>query len=194
VLLKDAPISVILLGILALLSAFISILAPLSLRIPAGVGQYIHFNLAEVIIRILTIIYFLVIAGVDLFIAIGFIALFDKARKAALILAPLPFIGTILKILGLLTPLAGVHYLLETAGISFPALAPFILGFTGSPIQELATGNITIWYIVVNVIYILFGAANLLLIPYLRCKEVKALFQRRKASAKPTPPIPPAIS
>jgi hypothetical protein len=190
---RFAPTAIILLGILALLSAFMSIPALFSLYIPAGAAQYMHFNLAEVIIRILIIIYFLAIGVVDLFIAVGFFARFDKARKTAIILAPLPFIGTILKTLGLLTPLAGTYYLLETTGISFPALASFLLGFPGVPFQEIATGNISAYYILLDGIYLLFGIANLLLIPYLRRKEVKDLFQHRKPSPKPPPPTPPTI-
>ena len=173
-------VAVILLGTLALASSFMSILVPLMhLRIPAGAAQYLHFTQAEIFLRILTFVYFVAAALADLFIAIGFFMRFDKARVAALILAPLPFIGTVLSAIGLLSPLTGANYLLTTLGISFPALAPFTLPFVNSLVGNLSLNNLTAWHAIVNGVFIALGIINLLLIPFLISRPVKALFQHR---------------
>ncbi|MCJ7634405.1 hypothetical protein MUP77_18690 [Candidatus Bathyarchaeota archaeon] len=174
------PAAIILLGILALVSAFMAILTTfMFLYIPGGAAPYVHFTQTEIIIRYLTMAYAFIAAGVDLFIAIGFFRLYEPARKTAFILAPMPFIGTVLQLLGIASTLNGTNYLLEILGISFPILAPFTLPFINGIFQNISLYNLTGWHAIVTTVFFIFGILNLGLFFFLSLKEVKELFKTR---------------
>ena len=154
-----------LLAVLGFWSALICLFVPFFyfFFISSGAASAGTFTLADKIWIYARLIYVYAMVIVDLFLAIGFLKRSDKARVLALILSPVPFIGTLLFFS--VYPY-GVNIVLQCTGISFPSL--LLIRF-GGVFNAFNSANLII----------LLGICNLAMFFFLRSNSVRSYFQEK---------------
>jgi flagellar basal body-associated protein FliL len=170
---------VVLLAVLALLTAGLGVLASLLIFIiPCGAAQYVHFTFAEIVLRYAVLGCFAVMALVNLFIAVGFIVRSNKARIVAMILSPAPFVGALIS-----SASNGIELLLQYTGISFPAMTFFILPFL-TQFYSLSL-NIPLWSSIVHTVRLFLGICNIVLLFFLRSNPRQEPFPQKGVRKAP---------